>query len=344
MINRLPARYDAPDPGIGGLHCLGAGLSIGLVNETPTRLRLWMIAANQARSLGTFDDRPLERAHAVSALVDSPRDRALLPVGDQMMALELASGQMTEAWPLPADDGLWQMRRAGQLLLARGRQLWAWCLETGALVWSGPEEGVEDWTQTSEGALLRVATRHEAGQAELLVWDLRSGAIQRRVMLPSGDGELVYCGSVSFMDGGASLLTSRRTRQGDTLTDEALLWRRGRWTSLGAWSARAAPGAAYGLVTCAPLDDAWVHVAGRDAHGRQTSCVVEVETSAQHTIPIGAQTATGGWALSADGVLSHAASGDTRLLTPAPARALSLAPDGRSASALVAGSVFGWVW
>jgi hypothetical protein len=344
VIKHLSARYDAPDPGIEGLHCLGAGLCIGLANETPTRLKLWMVMENQARALGTFDDRPLERAHAVAALVDSPRGRALLPVGDQMMAFELGSGQVAEAWPLPADDGLWQLRIAGTLLLGRGRQLWAWCLKTGALVWSGPEDGVDDWTHTSEGALLGVVRRHEAGQAELVVLDLRSGAIQRRVMLPWVDGALVYVGAVAFMEGSASLLTSRRTRRGDVLTDEALLFRRGRWTSLGAWSARAASDAAYGLVTCAPLDDDWVHVAGRDAHGRRYACVVDVETTSQHTISIGAQTATGGWALSADGVLSHAARDTQWRLTSAPARALSLAPDGRCAQGLVGDRVLGWAW
>lgn len=343
MIERLPARSDAPDPGIEGLHCLGAGLSVGLANETPTRLRLWMVAANQARSLGTFDDRPLERAHAVSALVDSPRGRALLPVGDQMMAFDLRAGQVTEAWPLPDDDGLWQLRRAGPLLLARGRRLWAWRLTDGALVWSGQEEEAQDWTCSSEGALVGVSAREDGEATSLVVRSLLGEGGQAELHLPNAQGAHQTLGPVSLLNGGASVLCARRVAGEGDVFDEVLLYRGGRWSTLGVWSGRVAP-ASYGLTTCAVVDDEWAEVAGRDASGARYSTLIHLTTASHHAIPNRAQTAPGGWSVGADGAVLHAASGEVWRLTPTPARALSLAPDGRAASALVGDRVLGWAW
>lgn len=342
MTNLLSPRTDAANPGLVGLHSLTAGLGLGTA-EDRERLTLWLVEGGEVRGLGTFDDRPLAQAHCVSALLDPARRRALLPIGEQMMALDLAERRMCAAWPLPNDDGLWQMRRVGDMLLARGRRLWAWRLTDGAMVWSGSEEEVKDWTCSSEGSLIGVSAYGEVEAPRLIVRSLLDNAGQLEIALPNVQGVQRYLGPVSLLNGGASVLCSRRVAHEGGVFDEVLLYQGRKWSTLGAWSAREAP-LSYGLAECTVVDDEWAKVEGREGSGARYSALIHLNTASHHAIPRSAQTAPGGWSLGADGAVFHAASGDVWRLTPTPARALSLAPDGRAASALVGDRVLGWAW
>jgi hypothetical protein len=342
VTNFLSPRTDAANPGLAGLHSLTAGLGLGTA-EDQERLTLWAVEGDEVRGLGTFDDRPLAQAHCVSALLDPARGRSLLPIGEQMMAFDLAERRIRVAWPLPNDDGLWQMRRVGDVLLARGRRLWAWRLTDGALLWSGPEEEAEDWTCSSEGALVGVSSCGEGEAPRLIVRSLLDKGGRVEIALPNAHGAHQYLGPVSLLNGGTSVLCARRVAREGGVFDEVLLYRGGHWSTLGAWSARVAP-VSYGLAACAVVDDEWAKVAGREANGARYSTLIHLNTASHHPIPNQAQTAPGGWSLGAYGAVFHALRGDRWRLTPDPARALSLAPDGRSAFALVGDRVLGWAW
>ncbi|MCK6522473.1 hypothetical protein L6R49_13660 [Myxococcota bacterium] len=341
MTNPLPAQTSAPDPGLRGLMSLGAGLVLGRAPTSDGRVTLWLVDGDEVCVLDTLPTRPLERAHSVEPVVDLPRGRALFPVGDTMFALDLSTRRLSVAWALPTDDGLWSARCVGPLLLARGRRLWAWDLASGALVWSGPEERRQDFVRASDGTLLGVTIAEEPTQARLIVEDLQRGSVRAELTLGVEAGGSV--GSVAFVRGGEALLCARRGGGVGALFDEALWVEAGRERSLGVWSASLSP-TPYGLAACAPLDEDWAFVAGRDAGGQRYSTLIHLHTASHHPVPHRAQLAPGGWALGADGALSNAQSGVRWQLTPTPARALCLAVDGRSASALVAGRVLGWAW
>ncbi|MCK6525179.1 hypothetical protein L6R49_27555 [Myxococcota bacterium] len=341
MTDPLPALTSAPDPGLRGLMALGGGYTLGKAPTPDGGVSLWLIEGDTLHSLGALPARPLERAHSVEPTLDPLRGRALLPIGDTMVALDLAARRLSAAWSLPPDEDLWHVERAGPCLLARGSALWAWDLERDTLIWTGPADLCHDMTWADDGALLGVTAQEEDGRATLTVVELQSGTTRAQVQLPLGAGGRL--GSVTLLRGGEALLCARHGERDGAVFDEVLVHEAGRWRSLGVWSASVTP-TPYGLADCARLDDEWIKVAGRDGSGARYSTLIHLPSAAQRPIPHRALLAPGGWALGLDGALSCAATGARGQLSPAPARALCLAPDGRAAAALLDGRVLTWRW